>query len=48
MAKVYANLIMMGRVKIEDVPALWQDQVQKILNERRRSDGRNEYFAGAA
>ena len=34
MAKVYVNLILMGRANIEDIPNRWKEQVQKILNER--------------
>lgn len=33
MAKIYARWIKNGKITIDDVPARWRDEVEKLLNE---------------
>ena len=33
MAKIYANRIKANKLTIDDVPARWREQVQKLLEE---------------
>lgn len=36
MAKVYANLILMGRLTLSQVPKPWKDQVSAIIKAERK------------
>lgn len=37
MAKVYANLILMGRLTLSQVPLIWHDQTAALLSAREHN-----------
>lgn len=41
MAKIYFNLIRIGRRSIDDVPLKWRKEVEKMLEVNENEDNRN-------
>lgn len=41
MAKIYFNLIQIGRRSIDDVPPKWRKEVEKMLEVNENEDNRN-------